>query len=92
MCIRDRLSTVLNKTTSGGVTVNDVIFHVAQDNAPFGGVGPSGMGSYHGEEGFKNFSHAKTIFTQTKLDSVISVFRPPYGSKARKALKSQIKT
>ena len=50
------------------------------------------MGSYHGEEGFKNFSHAKTIFTQTKLDSVISEFRPPYGSKARKALKSQIKT
>ena len=87
----NELSTVLNKTTSGGVTVNDVIFHVAQDNAPFGGVGPSGMGSYHGEEGFKNFSHAKTIFTQTKLDNVISVFRPPYGSKARKALKSQIK-
>ena len=87
----NELSTVLNKTTSGGVTVNDVIFHVAQDNAPFGGVGPSGMGSYHGEEGFKNFSHAKTIFTQTKIDNVISVFRPPYGSKARKALKSQIK-
>lgn len=87
----DELNTVIEKTTSGGVTVNDVIFHVAQDNAPFGGVGPSGMGSYHGEEGFKNFSHAKTVFTQTKLDSVISVFRPPYGSKAKKALKAQIK-
>ena len=87
----DELNTVIEKTTSGGVTVNDVIFHVAQDKAPFGGVGPSGMGSYHGEEGFKNFSHAKTVFTQTKLDSVISVFRPPYGSKAKKALKAQIK-
>tara|TARA_Y100001936_G_scaffold236016_1_gene264837 strand:- start:717 stop:1718 length:1002 start_codon:yes stop_codon:yes gene_type:complete len=87
----DELTTVLDKTTSGGVTVNDVIFHVAQENAPFGGVGPSGMGSYHGEEGFKNFSHAKTVFTQTKLDSIISLFRPPFGAKAKKALKQQIK-
>ncbi len=87
----DELNTVLDKTTSGGVTVNDVIFHVSQDNAPFGGVGPSGIGSYHGEEGFKNFSHAKTIFTQTNMDNLIDVFRPPYGKKAEKALKDQIK-
>ena len=87
----DELSTVLDKTTSGGVTVNDVIFHVSQDNAPFGGVGSSGIGSYHGEEGFKNFSHAKTIFTQTNMDNLIDVFRPPYGKKAEKALKDQIK-
>lgn len=87
----EELTTVLEKTTSGGVTVNDVIFHVAQDNAPFGGIGPSGMGSYHGEEGFRNFSHAKTVYTQTKLDSVISVFRPPYGFKTKNALKAQIK-
>ena len=87
----DELSTVLDKTTSGGVTVNDVIFHVSQDNAPFGGVGTSGIGTYHGEEGFKNFSHAKTIFTQTNMDNLIDVFRPPYGKKAEKALKDQIK-
>jgi len=87
----DELNTVLDKTTSGGVTVNDVIFHVAQDNAPFGGVGPSGIGSYHGIEGFRNFSHEKTIFTQTKMDNLISVFRPPYGKKAENALKAQIK-
>ena len=86
----NELNNVLKNTTSGGVTVNDVIFHVAQDNAPFGGVGPSGMGSYHGIEGFRNFSHAKTIFTQTKLDNIIDVFRPPYGTKAEKAIKSQI--
>ena len=86
----NELNNVLKNTTSGGVTVNDVIFHVAQDNAPFGGVGPSGMGSYHGIEGFRNFSHAKTIFTQTKLDNLIDVFRPPYGKKAEKAIKSQI--
>ena len=49
------------------------------------------MAIYHGEEGFRNFSHAKTVYTQTKLDSIISVFRPPYGSKAKNALKAQIK-
>ena len=71
--------------------LNDVIFHVSQDNAPFGVVGPSGIVSYHVEEGFKNFSHAKTIFTQTNMDNLIDVFRPPYGKKAEKALKDQIK-
>ena len=85
------MDNVLKNTTSGGVTINDVVFHVAQDNAPFGGVGPSGTGSYHGVEGFKNFSHAKTIYSQTKFDSLINIFRPPYGSKARNALKMQIK-
>ncbi len=87
----NELNTVLDNTTSGGVTVNDVVFHVAQDNAPFGGVGNSGIGSYHGVEGFRNFSHAKTIFTQTKMDNLISVFRPPYGKKAENALKAQLK-
>ena len=86
-----KLDDILKNTTSGGVTINDVVFHVAQDNAPFGGVGPSGTGSYHGIEGFKNFSHAKTIYTQTKFDGLINIFRPPYGTKAKKALKMQIK-
>jgi len=85
------LDDILKNTTSGGVTINDVVFHVAQDNAPFGGVGPSGTGSYHGIEGFKNFSHAKTIYTQTKFDGLINIFRPPYGAKAKNALKMQIK-
>ena len=85
------LDDILKNTTSGGVTINDVVFHVAQDNAPFGGVGPSGTGSYHGIEGFKNFSHAKTIYTQTKFDGLINIFRPPYGTKAKKALKMQIR-
>ena len=56
---------VLNNTTSGGVTVNDVIFHVAQEDLPFGGVGPSGMGAYHGRDGFLELSHKKAIYTQT---------------------------
>ena len=54
---------VLNNTTSGGVTVNDVISHIQMEDLPFGGVGPSGMGSYHGHDGFKEFSHAKATYT-----------------------------
>ena len=70
---------VLTHTTSGGVTVNDVIMHVAQEDLPFGGVGPSGMGSYHGYDGFRNFSHAKSILTQSKMVSKIAAtMRPPY--------------
>jgi len=74
---------VLTRTTSGGVTVNDVIMHVAQEDLPFGGVGPSGMGSYHGYDGFKNFSHAKSIYSQSKLASKLaSAMRPPYKKPA----------
>ncbi|HTK96637.1 MAG TPA: coniferyl aldehyde dehydrogenase [Pseudomonadales bacterium] len=82
---------VLSHTTSGGVTVNDVIMHVAQEDLPFGGVGPSGMGAYHGRDGFKTFSHAKSIFTQSKIDLAGLVgLRPPYGGKIEKLLKTQI--
>ncbi len=70
---------VLTHTTSGGVTVNDVIMHVAQEDLPFGGVGPSGMGSYHGYDGFKNFSHAKSIYSQSKtVSKLAAAMRPPY--------------
>ena len=70
---------VLNETVSGGVTVNDVIMHVAQENLPFGGVGPSGMGAYHGEDGFKNFSHAKSIYTQSgAISKLMAKMGPPY--------------
>ena len=70
---------VLDRTTSGGVTVNDVIMHVTQEDLPFGGVGPSGMGSYHGYYGFKNFSHAKAIFSQSKtVSKLAAAMRPPY--------------
>lgn len=82
---------VLTHTTSGGVTVNDVIMHVAQEDLPFGGVGPSGMGAYHGHDGFKTFSHAKSIFTQSKIDlASLAGLRPPYGEKIEKLLKTQI--
>ncbi len=82
---------VLDRTTSGGVTVNDVVMHVAQEDIPFGGVGPSGMGAYHGHDGFKTFSHAKAIFTQSRFDVAgLAGLRPPYGEKIEKTLKMQI--
>ena len=83
---------VLNSTTSGGVTVNDVIFHVAQEDIPFGGVGPSGMGSYHGHDGFLEFSHRKSVYTQLKKDiGPLVAMRPPYGAGIRKYLDGQMK-
>ena len=69
---------VLARTVSGNVTVNDTILHYAQDDLPFGGVGASGMGAYHGHEGFKTMSHAKGIFTQSRLNGA-DVIRPPFG-------------
>ncbi len=82
---------VLDRTTSGGVTVNDVIMHVSMEDLPFGGVGPSGMGSYHGIDGFRTFSHKKAIYTQSKMKMVAEMFRAPYGAKTRKLLNAQIK-
>ncbi len=83
---------VLTGTTSGGVSVNDVIMHVAQEELPFGGVGPAGMGSYHGVDGFREFSHRKAIFSQIKKDiGPLQMLRPPYGAGIRKYLDSQMK-
>ena len=84
-------SSVLNRTTSGGVTVNDVVMHYLQEDLPFGGIGASGMGSYHGEDGFKRFSHAKAIYSQTKVRAVLESLRPPYGDSILKMAKSQSK-
>jgi coniferyl-aldehyde dehydrogenase len=81
---------VLTRTTSGGVSVNDVIMHVAMEDLPFGGVGPSGMGSYHGIDGFRTFSHAKAVFEQSKRD-LTAMMRPPYGAAIQKMLDGAIK-
>ena len=83
---------VLDRTTSGGVCLNDVIMHIMQEDLPFGGVGPAGMGAYHGHEGFKNFSHAKSIYKQSKMDVAgLGGMRPPYGKNTEKTIKMQTK-
>ena len=82
---------VLTRTISGGVTVNDVVMHVSIDDLPFGGVGPSGMGSYHGPEGFKTFSHARSVYTQPKFDlAKLAGLKPPYGPTTRKTLAREL--
>ncbi|MGN6516091.1 MAG: coniferyl aldehyde dehydrogenase [Rhizomicrobium sp.] len=81
---------VLTRTTSGGVSVNDTIMHVSMEDLPFGGVGPSGMGAYHGHDGFKTFSHAKSVFKQVNKD-LTAMVRPPYGEKIQKMLAGAIK-
>jgi coniferyl-aldehyde dehydrogenase len=73
---RDRF---VGGTVSGGVTVNDCLLHVAQENQPFGGVGPSGTGAYHGHRGFRALSKEKPVYRQTRL-SGLDLLLPPYGS------------
>lgn len=79
---RDRIAYLLQHTMSGGVTVNDCIFHLPQHSLPFGGVGPSGMGAYHGFTGFETFSKKKGVLLQHPLvGSVLgSLAKPPYGA------------
>ncbi|QDF66124.1 coniferyl aldehyde dehydrogenase [Shewanella sp. SNU WT4] len=76
---------VLANTHSGGVCINETVFHVAADDAPFGGIGPSGMGHYHGHEGFLRFSHAKTVLQRGKLNTG-KLVHPPYGTWVQKLL------
>ncbi len=78
-----RVESVLARTTSGGVTVNDTILHIAQNDLPFGGVGASGMGSYHGFDGFLTFSKKKGVFLQSRF-TTLGLLRPPYGALARR--------
>ena len=81
-----RINKVLTRTVSGGVTINDVVFHIAQHNLPFGGVGPSGMGHYHGFAGFETFSKKKGVFHQSRF-SALAWLRPPYGPRARQLIR-----
>jgi acyl-CoA reductase-like NAD-dependent aldehyde dehydrogenase len=75
-----RTRRVLARTVSGGVTVNDTLLHIAQEALPFGGVGPSGMGAYHGYDGFLTFSKVKPVFRQARFNGV-ALFNPPYGAR-----------
>jgi acyl-CoA reductase-like NAD-dependent aldehyde dehydrogenase len=74
---RANVDAVLERTVSGGVSVNETLLHVAQENLPFGGVGASGMGAYHGRDGFDTFSKLKPVFRQSRLNG-LGLFMPPY--------------
>jgi coniferyl-aldehyde dehydrogenase len=82
----ERIDEILQSTISGGVTINDVIYHVVQNNLPFGGVGPSGMGCYHGQAGFETFSQKKSVFIQSRF-SALSFLRPPYGALSERVIR-----
>lgn len=83
---------IFNNTVSGGVTINDVLFHGSSEDLPFGGIGPSGMGCYHGIEGFKTFSHARSVWKQSKINvQKMGGMIPPYGEKADKTLLNLMK-
>ncbi len=81
----ERIEQLVERVMSGGVTVNDALLHVGQEALPFGGVGESGMGHYHGEEGFQTFSKLRPIFRQSRWSS-LKLMTPPYGKLANWAL------
>lgn len=85
-----RAEEVIGRTLSGGVTVNDCLFHLGQHNLPFGGVGQSGMGHYHGFDGFTTFSKKRAIMVQHRV-AATAVFRPPYGARMRAILERLLK-
>jgi acyl-CoA reductase-like NAD-dependent aldehyde dehydrogenase len=77
---------VLAETISGGVTINETMLHFAQEDLPFGGIGPSGMGQYHAREGFEAFTKQKPVFRQARLNTT-GLLRPPYGKTVDRLLK-----
>jgi len=81
----DRIRRVVNGTISGGVCVNDTMLHIAHQNLPFGGIGPSGLGAYHGFDGFVEFSHKKAVLYQGRF-SPAALLKPPYNERALKVL------
>jgi aldehyde dehydrogenase (NAD+) len=84
------IDTIIHNTTAGGTCINNAVVHFANSNLPFGGVGPSGTGSYHGFHGFKAFSHERGVLRQGRVDMLKSVY-PPYGPKVSRMLKWMFK-
>ena len=80
------LSTILAGAISGGAAVNTALLHCAQEDLPFGGIGPSGTGAYHGRDGFRRLSHARGVYQAGRF-SGFTFLAPPYGRGMRRALK-----
>src|SRR5208282_2555404 len=81
----------ISRVMSGGVSVNDAIMHVSQHDLPFGGVGASGMGHYHGREGFETFSKLRPVFQQGRISSAQLLMQPPYGALSRRIVDFMIR-
>jgi coniferyl-aldehyde dehydrogenase len=81
---------VIDGTTSGGVTINDCMSHISVNSLPLGGIGPSGMGAYRGKTGFLTFSHARSIYRQSRSPQAEHLLRPPFGSQTRAFLSAAI--
>jgi coniferyl-aldehyde dehydrogenase len=81
---------VLDRTTSGGVTINDCMAHISAKSLPLGGIGPSGMGAYRGKTGFLTFSHARSVYRQSRSPQAEHLMRPPFGSQTRAFLSEAI--
>ena len=81
-----RQNVVLARTMSGGVTLNDCLYHLGQHNLPFGGVGPSGMGQYHGFDGFVTFSKKRGVMVQPRF-AATRLLEPPYDDAKRKLIR-----
>ncbi|MGA1826871.1 aldehyde dehydrogenase family protein [Microbacterium sp.] len=79
--VRER---VIKEVTAGGMVVNHLLFHFSTAKLPFGGVGPSGIGAYHGRFGFEEFSHRKSVMTKPTRPDVTSMMYPPYSERAKK--------
>ncbi len=85
--IRER---VIKEVSAGGMVVNHLLFHFASNKLPFGGIGPSGMGAYHGKFGFEEFSHKKSVMTKPTRPDAMSFMYPPYTEKAKKLARKLI--
>jgi aldehyde dehydrogenase (NAD+) len=85
--VRER---VVKDVSAGGMVVNHLLFHFASNKLPFGGVGPSGTGAYHGKFGFEEFSHRKSVLTKPTRPDVMSFMYPPYTEKAWKLARKLI--
>ena len=81
---------VLNEISSGGVSINDTILHLANSNLPFGGVGNAGIGAYHGEESFRTFSHRKSVLKKSRVLNTTLMY-PPYSDKKLMVIKRFLK-
>lgn len=89
---KEAMNRILNETRSGGITINDTLIHAAVEDLPFGGIGASGMGAYHGKTGFETFSHRKSVLEVRGFFGLhflrgTQLARPPYGKGVERLLR-----